>query len=866
MSIPSPNLDDRSFQQLLDESILRIKQSCPKWSDLSPGDPGMALLELFAFLTDTMIYRLNRVPEKMYVEFLKLLGTRLLPPAASCARLRFSVKKPAAKPIEIPRGTRVTIARSATGKEPPVFVVAKDALIPAGQTETTVLAYHAEWVREELSAKASGETGFAFTVKRPPIVARLPDGFDLSVGVEALAGEIDGRASAHRYGEKTFRTWQEVQNFTDLESDRFVYVVDRTAGLIRFAPALYPKGPMDQLSRAPVALAEVAPAGREIRVSYLRGGGVEGDVAANTLTVIKDAIPGVEVTNPEPATGGSAAETLANALLRGPMELHTLERAVTARDFEVIALQHSGAVARARAFTKAALWKHATPGTVELLLVPSFPRLEENGWRVTPAQLVERQTAEARGRISQILDRCRPLGTICLVNWVQFKTVKVKARIVCHREEQPDQVKARVLRRLYQTINPLPSTPGTKGWQFGQSLRAFHVYDIILAEPGVKYVDQVRLLLDEVPDREITALMADASQPDAWYAAGGERLFRSVNQADGWELSKSFAGEKIKAIRVHRNLPGHVAIATESMGGAPAGHVWLSADCGESWRHATQLPFSIDDLAWVNRVGAISLVLATEKGLYELAAHEDAVPIQITVDEKTADQGFYAVAVSMNRQGMANVAVAGRENTGVWLSNDGRDRTFKHIGLRDEFVRTLETQEDGPRRWLWAGVLSPGLEEGNGCFRWELDERNQVDNPAEHWKAYNRGWVGSSCQGLTFFGPNVVAGTHHAGVLWTDSTRDPAEVSWNKADVNCGLPLREVDQFQPVDAVAVSPDGKWLLAGGVDGIYRSNDGGQHYQPASKSEFVDKVSLPATWLFCSGEHEIESVNEDETGAN
>lgn len=170
MSIPSPNLDDRNFQQLLDESILRIKQSCPKWSDLSPGDPGMALLELFAFLTDTMIYRLNRVPEKMYVEFLKLLGTRLLPPAAACARLRFSVKKPALKPIEIPRGTRVTIARSATGKEPPVFVVAKDVQIPAGQTETTVLAYHAEWVQEELSAKASGETGFAFTVKRPPLL------------------------------------------------------------------------------------------------------------------------------------------------------------------------------------------------------------------------------------------------------------------------------------------------------------------------------------------------------------------------------------------------------------------------------------------------------------------------------------------------------------------------------------------------------------------------------------------------------------------------------------------------------------------------------------------------------------------------
>ncbi len=67
MSLPSPNLDDRTFRQLLDECIVRIKKSCPQWTDLSPGDPGMTLLELFAFLTETMIYRLNRVPEKAYV-------------------------------------------------------------------------------------------------------------------------------------------------------------------------------------------------------------------------------------------------------------------------------------------------------------------------------------------------------------------------------------------------------------------------------------------------------------------------------------------------------------------------------------------------------------------------------------------------------------------------------------------------------------------------------------------------------------------------------------------------------------------------------------------------------------------------------
>ena len=83
MPLTSPNLDDRDFQQLLEESMQRVRHRCPEWSDLSPSDPGIVLLELFAHLTEVMIYRLNRVPDKAYVEFLRLMGVKLLPPAAA---------------------------------------------------------------------------------------------------------------------------------------------------------------------------------------------------------------------------------------------------------------------------------------------------------------------------------------------------------------------------------------------------------------------------------------------------------------------------------------------------------------------------------------------------------------------------------------------------------------------------------------------------------------------------------------------------------------------------------------------------------------------------------------------------------------
>lgn len=857
MSLPTPNLDDRTFQQLLDECVVRIKKTCPQWNDLTPGDPGMMLVELFAYLTETMIFRLNRVPEKAYVEFLRLLGVKLLPPAAASADLQFSLAEPRTTAVEIPRGTRVTVARAPGGREPPVFTTLQQTSIPAGATTVTVPSCQAEWIVGEVAGKSNGLPGLTVAAMRPPLIAPRADGTDLVVGVETMPDEIDERAPALKFGEKIFRIWREVDTFADTGPDRHVYIADRVQGTVTFAPALYGRDSVENLARQAQALAEVPPAGREIRLWYLRGGGLDGDVSPHLLTVLRDPIPGVAVTNPAAATGGSSVESVANALVRGPLELHTQHRAVTARDFEIIALHHSGAVARAKAFTRAALWKHATPGTVELLLVPSFPRLESNGWKISAAELAAQATPAVRAQLHEIIDERSPLGTTCLVNWVRYKTVRIRATIVCHREQKPDEVRTRVLERLHQSINPLPAG-NSSGWHFGQSLRAFHIYDIILSEPGVKYVDKVRLCVDEVPEKQVTAIAADASQPRVWYVGTADGLFRSVDDADGWEKSGNFPGENIQVVRTHPDLPGWVAIATQMSDDTPGARIWLSRDCGESWNSAAQMGQTVDDLVWIIRGGSPALLMATAGGLFELATAPDAVPVQIVVDGQKQDRGFFAVAVSADFRGNISVAVAARASEGIWLSTDnGLPHTFQPIGLKSEDVRVLEAQTDGPRRFLWAGARSPGFEEGHGCFRWDLT------NPDEGWVSYSRGWTGGSCLGISFLGSQVIAATHHAGVLQSDATKDAA---WTAGGVNCGLPMKEVDRFQAIDAIAADPGGTRLLAGSEKGVHSSVDGGKTYQCCSSNEFVDRVSLPKTWLFCSGDHEITVVGEDEANGN
>ena len=287
MALPAPNLDDRTFAQLVQEARQRIATSCPQWNDLSVGDPGMALVEVFAYLTETMIYRLNQVPDKVYIEFLRLLGVSLLPPQAASVNLLFRLSRPQEKALEIPRGTRVSVSRAESGGEPPIFVVGRSVSIAPGSTQAEGLAYNCDVVDAELLGKGTGVPGLAVNVARPPIVAPTGEDLDLMIGVEAAPGELSDREAARAFGGKPYRVWREVPNFTEVGNDTCVYTADRATGLITFAPAVRLRNEAGSLEEVPRALASVPAAGREIRAWYWRGGGPQGNLSGNTLTVLR---------------------------------------------------------------------------------------------------------------------------------------------------------------------------------------------------------------------------------------------------------------------------------------------------------------------------------------------------------------------------------------------------------------------------------------------------------------------------------------------------------------------------------------------------------------------------------------------------
>lgn len=74
MSIPLPNLDDRTYDDLVQEGLRLIPTYAPEWTNHNPSDPGITLIELFAYLTEMLNYRLNRVTDANKLAFLKLIN------------------------------------------------------------------------------------------------------------------------------------------------------------------------------------------------------------------------------------------------------------------------------------------------------------------------------------------------------------------------------------------------------------------------------------------------------------------------------------------------------------------------------------------------------------------------------------------------------------------------------------------------------------------------------------------------------------------------------------------------------------------------------------------------------------------------
>ena len=143
MSIDIPDLDDRRFQDIVDEAKRRIPHTFPEWTNHNISDPGVALIELFAWMTEMTLFRLNQMPDRAMATLLESVGYQAFPARAATADLTFTLSGPAVTDVRIPAGTKVGTDSGPDGQV--IF-----------ETERTLVLRQPEFVRVVASTAGGG--------------------------------------------------------------------------------------------------------------------------------------------------------------------------------------------------------------------------------------------------------------------------------------------------------------------------------------------------------------------------------------------------------------------------------------------------------------------------------------------------------------------------------------------------------------------------------------------------------------------------------------------------------------------------------------------------------------------------------------
>ena len=227
------------------------------------------------------------------------------------------------------------------------------------------------------------------------------------------------------------------------------------------------------------------PEGRNSIVArrYQIGGGTRGNVNAGTLTALTRSIAYIDkVSNMLPAAGGADAETIEEAKARAPMEIKSRDRAVTAEDFESMAMRASTGIARAKCLPSG---RH--DGHVLLVVVPKGDdRSLDLTRKLEPAPELLRYA-------KSFVDERRLVATVVEVIKPVYIEISIKVTLIRRSVGQAERVRREIEQRLRRYLHPLVGGRDGKGWPFGRSVYKSDLTHVVEDIPGVEVIDAITI-------------------------------------------------------------------------------------------------------------------------------------------------------------------------------------------------------------------------------------------------------------------------------------------------------------------------------------------------------------------------------------
>jgi predicted phage baseplate assembly protein len=374
----------------------------------------------------------------------------------------------------------------------------------------TVPATQALTIRDEVLGGSDGRPGQSFLLAHKPVVERqrpyqVTAADDLQVEVRSLRLEVDE-------GEG-FEVWQEVDDLYAATAEDRHYLLNRTTGEVRFGDGRH--------GRIPVANPDL-PGTNIVAREYHAGGGRRGNVGAGAISQLQSYVEGVaEVSNLQPATGGSDEETVDEAKLRAPGEIKARGRAVTAEDFETLALATPGVrIRRAKAMPLChpRYAGAAVPGTVTVVVVPDSDRTIP-----TPS----RETLKA---VCTHLNNHRLLTTEVYVVAPSFHEVVIEVDLIARPEADLAEVKQDVEAALIGYFHPLEGGADGQGWELGRAIFYSQVYRVLLGVEGIDRIKDNQLFIELDGERQESCRDVSLGSDALLYS--GEHLVRVTYQLE----------------------------------------------------------------------------------------------------------------------------------------------------------------------------------------------------------------------------------------------------------------------------------------------------------------------------------------------
>ncbi|HEX8573139.1 MAG TPA: baseplate J/gp47 family protein [Allosphingosinicella sp.] len=481
----TPQIDytDKDYEALRRAMLEFARLRLPEWTDRSPADFGMLMVDLFAYMGDVVLYYQDRLANESFIglaterrsiiDHLRLIGYELASPRPAVAELDLEFG-PGMVSVVVPRGAQFRTSGLATVETfeyvdadlTIVFGSDQVETLPSGRLRYRGLpVMHGTSQPVRVIGGSTAEPNQSFALSPGPVVPET-----LEVEVNEGAGWVawDRRESL------LYDIGPDGRVRLSEPDARHYYVRFDEAGnaAIHFGDGRFGRRPPRNVNN--------------IRAAWHSGGGSAGNVAAGTIGEAVTAIPNLAaVTNPEPSAGGQDAEATADAVRFGPMAFRSRNRAVTAADYEAMA-HLAGGVAKAHA--RARSWN-----IVDLYVAPAGPALGP-----LPETLRRRLTAFFEDR--------RMAGAFVRVLDASVATIDLTVEVGFDERYRADAVRQGVESAVAGLL-------AYADVRFGQPVYLSAMHDAISSVPGVRVATVTRFKRRDADDGGIAKALAELNLP-----------------------------------------------------------------------------------------------------------------------------------------------------------------------------------------------------------------------------------------------------------------------------------------------------------------------------------------------------------------